>query len=90
MSLTNISRYEPEEDKPTFEILTKLANALSISADYLMNGSIDYNAEQTISNKVLLDQFKKVEQLPEPKKKLVKKFLDAFMMKADLQKKLAI
>ncbi len=88
--VTNISRYERGENKPTSEVLTKLANALTISADYLMNGSIDENAAQSISDKVLLDQFRKVEQLPEPKKKLVKEFLDAFIMKADLQKKLAV
>ncbi len=44
------------------------------------------NFKQRVSDIVLLDQFKKVEQLPEPKKKLVKEFLNAFIMKADLQK----
>jgi hypothetical protein len=32
-----------------------------------------------------LIQFKKVEQLPQDKKKLVKEFLDAFIFKANVQ-----
>lgn len=88
--VTNISRYERGENNPTSAVLTKLAEALAVTTDYLMSGSIDDNAAQVISDKTLLDQFKKVEQLPENKKHLVKEFLDAFLMKADLQKKLAI
>jgi len=84
--VTNISRYERGENKPTSAVLTKLADALLVSADYLMNGSIEDNASQSISDKTLLDQFKKVEQLPENKKLLIKEFLDAFLMKDDLQK----
>ena len=55
--------------------------------DFLMNGTIDKNASQVISDKELLEQFKKVEQLPTDKKLLVKEFLDAFIMKAELQRK---
>jgi len=86
--VTTISRYERGENIPTSAVLTKLADALLVSANYLMNGSIEDNAVQSISDKTLLDQFKRVEQLPEKKKLLVKEFLDAFLIKADLQKQL--
>jgi transcriptional regulator with XRE-family HTH domain len=82
-----IGRYERGENKPTTEVLSKLANALSVSADYLMSGTIEENAIKSISDKELLEQFKKVEQLPNQKKLLVKEFLDAFIMKAELQSK---
>jgi len=85
--VTNISRYERGENKPTTQVLSKLANALSVSADYLMSGTIDENATKSISDKELLEQFKKIEQLPNQKKMLVKEFLDAFIMKAELQSK---
>ena len=85
--VTNISRYERGENKPTTEVLVNLANALSVSADFLMNGTINENASQAISDKELLEQFKKVEQLPKDKKLLVKEFLDAFIMKSELQRK---
>ena len=68
-------------------MLSKLANAISVSADYLMSGTINENATKSISDKELLEQFKKVEQLPNQKKLLVKEFLDAFIMKAELQSK---
>ena len=42
-----------------------------------------------ISDEELLLQFRKIEQLPANKKKLVKEFLDVFIFKSDLQKQLA-
>lgn len=87
--VTNISRYERGENKPTSSVLSKLADALGVSADFLMSGSTNDVANASISDKELLDQFKRVEQLPEEKKILIKEFLDAFLIKADLQKKFA-
>lgn len=87
--VTNISRYERGENKPTSQVLSRLADALAVSADYLMSGSTNDVANNTISDKELLEQFKKVEQLPQNKKVLIKEFLDAFLIKADLQKKFA-
>ena len=45
-------------------------------------------AYDAITDEELLIQFRKVEQLPTNKKKLVKEFLDAFIFKNDLQKQL--
>jgi len=39
--VTNISRYERGENKPTSQVLTKLASALQVSTDYLMSGSTE-------------------------------------------------
>ncbi len=44
---------------PTSEVLTKLANLLDVTADYMMGGSLVDNAQKTISDKELLSQFKK-------------------------------
>jgi len=46
-------------------------------------------AGKTISDKELLEQFKKVELLPKEKKHLVMEFLDAFLIKVELQQKFA-
>jgi len=43
-----------------------------------------------ISDKELLDQFRRVEQLPQDRKKLIKEFLDAFLIKTELKQKLSI
>ena len=87
--VTNISRYERGENKPTSAVLTKLGDALGVSADYLMSGSMDEVASGAISDKELLEQFRKVELLPNEKKHLVMEFLDAFLIKVELQQKFA-
>ena len=87
--VTNISRYERGENKPTSAVLTKLGDALGVSADYLMSGSLDEIASGAISDKELLEQFRKVELLPKEKKYLVMEFLDAFLIKVELQQKFA-
>jgi len=87
--VTNISRYERGENKPTSNVLSKLAEGLGVSADFLMSGSTNDVANASISDRELLEQFKKIEQLPNDKKELVKEFLDAFIIKSELQSKFA-
>lgn len=87
--VTNISRYERGENRPTTDVLTKLANALDTTADYLMSGSTTEAADNNISDKELLTLFKRVNSLPADRKKIVKEFLEAFVFKTDIQQKLA-
>jgi transcriptional regulator with XRE-family HTH domain len=87
--VTNISRYERGENKPTSAVLTKLGDTLGVSSDYLMSGSIDDFADSSISDKELLNQFKEVSKLTDKDRNTVKEFLDAFIMRADLRRKLA-
>ncbi len=87
--VTNISRYERGENRPTTDVLTKLANALDTTADYLMSGSTSEAADSNISDKELLTLFKKVSSLPGDKKKVVKEFLEAFVFRTDVQERLA-
>lgn len=85
--VTNISRYERGENRPTSEVLTKLANALDVTGDFLMDGSMDDRAQGAISDKELLSQFQKVSQLSNERKVIVKELIDAFLLKSDLQQK---
>jgi len=87
--VTNISRYERGENKPTTQVLSKLANALDTTTDFLMSGSSDERANENISDKELLSLFKRVSSLSSDRKKIVKEFLEAFVFKADVQEKLA-
>ncbi len=86
---TQVGRYENKGAQPTAEVLAKLAEALEVSADYLMNGTTDEQAETTISDKELLRQFKRLERLSEEQKYIVKELIDAFILKMELQQKLA-
>ncbi len=83
---TQIGRYETKGAQPSAEILSKLANALEVSSDYLTNGTSDDLAESSLTDKELLNQFKLIEKMPEAKRSVVKEFLDAFITKDKLRK----
>lgn len=82
---TNIGKYEREEAIPSADVLNRIAKALDISTDFILNGTLQDKAKSTIQDDDLLMQFKKVEQLPSDKKKLIKEFLDAFLFKDSVQ-----
>lgn len=82
---TNVGKYERGEAVPSADVLNRIAKALEISPDFLLNGSLDDKAAGSITDEELLRQFKKVEQLSIEKKKLVKEFLDAFLFKSNVQ-----
>jgi hypothetical protein len=71
------------------QILAKLANALEVTSDFLMNGTSDDLANSSLTDKELLNQFKMIEKMTEEKKSVVKIFLDAFITK-DKIKQLAL
>lgn len=56
--------------------------------DFLINGTLEDKADNSISDQELLNQFKKVKTFPQDKKKLVKEFLNAFIITTNLQKQL--
>ena len=80
-----MGRYEKKGAQPSAEVLSKLANALGVSSDYLTNGTSDDLAESSLTDKELLNQFKNIEKLPEADKNVVKVFLDAFITKKKLK-----
>jgi hypothetical protein len=67
------------------------SNGVLLFAEHLhrQRPRLDKKSADAISDEELLSQFRKIEQLPPNKKKLVKEFLDAFIFKSDLQKQLA-
>lgn len=64
---TQIGRYENKGAQPSADILSKLADALDVTTDYLMSGSQDEMAEG-ISDKELMTQFKRIAKLPKEKR----------------------
>ena len=85
---TNVGKYERGESVPAADILNRIAKALDVTTDYLLNRTMQDKSADAINDEELLGQFRKVEQLPAQKKKLVKEFLDAFIFKSELQKQL--
>lgn len=83
---SQIGRYENKGAQPSADILGKLANALGVTTDFLMNGTADNLADNSLSDKELLNQFKFIEKLPDTDKNVVKVLLDAFITKKQIQK----
>lgn len=75
---THIGRYERGLSRPT-------ANALGVSGDYLMEGATEEAAKARFEDRELLRQFQEVETLPDDDKAVVKKLLDAFLTKKQIQ-----
>ncbi len=86
--VTNISRYERGENRSASDVLARLANELDVTSDYLMDGSMDDRALESISYKELLSQFQRVAKMDNKSKTVVKELLEAFLLKTDLQQKL--
>jgi transcriptional regulator with XRE-family HTH domain len=82
---SQIGRYEEKGAQPSADVLAKLANILEVSSDFLMNGTSDNLADNSLTNKELLNQFKIIEKLSEQDKSVVKIFLDAFITKGKLK-----
>ena len=82
---TQIGRYETKGAQPSAEILAKLSNSLGVSSDYLTNGTSDDLAENSLTDKELLNQFKAIEKMPEKDKDVVKTLIDAFITKGKLK-----
>lgn len=89
MHHTQIGRYETKGAQPSAEVLSKLATALSVSADYLASGSMIEQASERLQDAELLQQFRKVEDLPADQKMIVKELLDAFLLKHEMRGRFA-
>jgi len=82
---TQIGRYEKKGAQPSADILSKLANSLGVSSDFLTNGTSDDLAESSLTDKELLNQFKAVEKMTDKDKDVIKTLIDAFITKGKLK-----
>lgn len=82
---SQIGRYEEKGALPSADVMTKIANILGVTADFLMNGTSDDLANNTLTDKELLNQFKTIEKLSEQDKNVVKILLDAFITKGKIK-----
>lgn len=82
---THIGRFERGTSRPGGDTLLRLADALGVSSDYLLEGAPSAVAKARFEDRELLKQFQEVEQLSEEDKNVIKKLLDAFLTKKQLQ-----
>lgn len=86
---THIGRYERGVSRPAADTLKRLADALDVSGDFLLEGAFDDAAKAHFDDRELLRQFQAVEKLPDEDKAVVKRLLDAFLTQKQLQELVA-
>ncbi|MBK7898259.1 MAG: helix-turn-helix transcriptional regulator [Betaproteobacteria bacterium] len=82
---THVGPFERGTSHPSGDTLKRLADALGVTSDYLLDGAADEAAKARFEDRKLLKQFQEVEQPPDDDKNVVKKLLDAFLTKKHLQ-----
>ena len=86
ISYPQMSRYEIKNVQPPADVLKRMADVFGVSIDYIVNGTIEEKASNTLQNNELLSQFKEVEQMNEDDRSTIIKLIDAFITKRKIQK----
>lgn len=81
-----VSKYENERIITTADTLKKIAQALHISADYLIFDNVPKEGKAELSDLELFSMFKEVEHMGEDERETVKKVIDAMIVKNKVQK----
>ena len=79
ISYAQISRYENRGAQPPAEVLSRLAQVLNTSVDYLVNGNSDEKAGRFLTDAQLLNYFRELDQLPDSEKDTILKVLAALI-----------
>lgn len=86
ISYAQIGRYETKGSQPPAETLKKIADTLGVSPDFLIYGTADDKAKTKLTDADLINQFKAIETMDEEDKNVIKKLIDAFITKKQIQK----
>lgn len=82
---THVGRFERGTSRPGGDTLKRLADALGVTSDYLLEGAAEEAAKARLEDRELLKQFQEVDRLPAEDKHVVKTLLDAFLTKRQVQ-----
>lgn len=74
-----IGRYEQGTSRPTAANISKLAEALDVSADYLFKGEIVGAVRANFEDQEFLQLFQKATTLPEQDKSVLKRIIDVMV-----------
>lgn len=86
ISYAQIGRYETKDAQPPAKTLTVIADVLGVSPDFLLYGASEEKAKNRLTDPELINQFKAIEGMDEEDRHVVKKLIDAFITKKQIQK----
>ena len=87
---SHIGRYERGQSKPSTDTLKLLADALGVSADYMLEGSTDQAAKATFEDRDLLRQFEELQKLCDDDKRIIKTLIEAFLARRKIEQLMAL
>jgi transcriptional regulator with XRE-family HTH domain len=79
------NRYETGDNIPASELLTKIADALGVTVDYLLDGKNEEAAVAKFEDKDLLNLFSEVEKLKAEDKLYIKKVVEDLLKVKKIQ-----
>ena len=85
MDHRNLTKYETGATKPSVRVLKRFAEAFGITVDELVYDATEVKPEYLLQDNELLRQFREVEKLEEEDKTVVKRVIQAILMKKQLQ-----
>jgi transcriptional regulator with XRE-family HTH domain len=80
-----LSKYENERIVPTADTLRKIAQALQISADYLIFDNAPKNGISQLSDLDLFEKFREVERMSAEDRAMIKNIIDALIIKSKVE-----
>ena len=80
-----LSKYENERIVPTADTLRKLAQALQISADYLIFDNAPKNGISQLNDLELFEKFQEVENMSLENRTMIKNMIDALIIKSKVE-----
>lgn len=80
-----VSRYERGETMPNATAMTKLAQALETTTDYLMNGTSDDLLANVSLDKEIVSRFKQIQEMELSEKRVIISLLDAYIAKNKIE-----
>jgi len=80
-----LSKYENERIVPTADTLRKIAQALQISADYLIFENAPKNGVSQLVDLELFEKFQEVERMPVENRTMIKNMIDALIIKSKVE-----
>lgn len=85
ISHTQMARYEIKNIYPPADVLKALADVFGTTIDYLVMGDIESKAKESLNDTELINQFKKISELPTEEENLVLYMITAYVRDFNIQ-----
>lgn len=80
--VTQLSHYETDRSQPTLDVIRRLVLALDVTADELIFDPSERMPQ--VSNKELLKQWERIEELPEEDRRALKALVEGLLLRRQL------